>query len=64
MSAGPHPDWLVPEWDAPQVRALMTTRAGGVSTGPYASLNVGSAVQDEPAAVEENRRREIGRAHV
>ncbi len=57
MSAAPHPDWLVPEWDAPQVRALMTTRAGGVSTGPYASLNVGSAVQDEPAAVEENRRR-------
>ncbi len=57
MSIAAHPDWLRPEWNAPQVRALMSTRAGGVSTGPYASLNVGSAVQDEPAAVEENRRR-------
>ena len=57
MSPVLHPDWIRPEWEAPQVRALMSTRAGGVSTGPYASLNVGSAVQDEPAAVEENRRR-------
>lgn len=57
MSTAPHPDWLRPEWDAPHVRAFMTTRAGGVSTGPYASLNVGAAVQDEPAAVDENRRR-------
>ena len=57
MSPLLHPDWLRPEWEAQQVRAFMSTRAGGVSTGPYASLNVGSAVQDEPAAVEENRRR-------
>jgi YfiH family protein len=34
-----------------------TTRSGGVSTGPYASLNLGSHVGDEPAAVEENRAR-------
>ncbi|MBT9491072.1 MAG: peptidoglycan editing factor PgeF [Paucibacter sp.] len=35
----------------------MSTRAGGVSVGPFESMNVGAAVQDEPAAVAENRRR-------
>ncbi|MEJ6005647.1 peptidoglycan editing factor PgeF [Paucibacter sp. AS339] len=35
----------------------MSTRSGGVSQGPYASMNVGLAVQDEPAAVAENRAR-------
>lgn len=45
-----------PDWPAPaQVRALATTRAGGVSTGPYASLNLGDQVGDEPAAVGRNR---------
>lgn len=34
-----------------------TTRHGGVSQGPWATLNVGMHVGDEPAAVEENRRR-------
>lgn len=34
-----------------------TTRAGGVSRAPYASLNLGTHVGDEPAAVAENRRR-------
>lgn len=34
-----------------------TTRAGGVSTGPYASLNLGSNRGDDPAAVRENYRR-------
>ncbi len=29
-------DWIVPDWPAPpSVRALSTTRQGGVSTGPY-----------------------------
>jgi polyphenol oxidase len=37
--------------------ACVTTRAGGVSTGPYGSLNLGLHVGDEPAAVVENRRR-------
>lgn len=32
-------------------------RAGGVSGGPFASLNLGASVGDEPAAVAENRRR-------
>ena len=34
-----------------------TARAGGVSAGPYASLNLGDHVADDPAAVAENRRR-------
>lgn len=36
-----------------------TTRAGGVSEGPYASLNLGASVGDDPAAVAENRRRAL-----
>jgi len=32
-----------------------TTRAGGASTGPYASLNLGLSSGDEPTAVERNR---------
>ncbi len=51
-------DWIVPTWDAPaNVGALMTTRIGGVSTGPYASLNLGANVGDADEAVTENRRR-------
>ena len=33
------------------------TRAGGVSSGIYEGLNVGSGSKDDPKAVEENRRR-------
>lgn len=36
------------------MRAFFTTRSGGVSTGPYASLNLGRNVEDEPRAVETN----------
>ena len=51
-------DWIQPDWPAPaNVRALVTTRAGGVSAGPYASLNLATHVGDDPAAVAENRRR-------
>lgn len=50
--------FLVPEWPAPAgVRATVTTRAGGVSSGPWASFNLASHVGDDPAAVAENRRR-------
>ncbi|HKX94962.1 MAG TPA: peptidoglycan editing factor PgeF [Methylibium sp.] len=35
----------------------MSTRAGGVSSGVCASCNLGDAVGDDPAAVQENRRR-------
>lgn len=51
-------DWLTPDWPSPAaVRALSTQRAGGVSEGPYASLNLGTHVGDVAEAVEENRRR-------
>jgi len=47
-----------PDWPAPsRVRAVATTRTGGISTGPYASLNLGDHVGDDPAAVAGNRRR-------
>ena len=36
-------------------RALFTTRRGGVSGGPYASLNLGRWTEDSPEAVEHNR---------
>jgi YfiH family protein len=35
--------------------ALFTTRRGGVSSGPYATLNLGRWTADDPAAVEHNR---------
>lgn len=51
-------DIVRPVWPAPpQVGALMSTRAGGVSTGALASLNLGRKVGDAPEAVAENRRR-------
>ncbi|MFZ5558784.1 MAG: peptidoglycan editing factor PgeF [Pseudomonadota bacterium] len=52
------PEAVVPEWPAPRgVRALFTTRLGGVSREPYASLNLGGHVGDAPARVAENRAR-------
>jgi len=39
------------------IRHGVTTRAGGVSVGPYASLNLGASVGDDIGAVEENRAR-------
>lgn len=51
------PEWLTPNWPVPaSVRALSTLRVGGVSAAPYASLNLGSHVDDAAAAVAENRR--------
>lgn len=51
-------DWIQPGWPAPpHVRALSTARTGGVSIGPFASLNLGDHVGDRPEAVAENRRR-------
>ncbi len=40
--------------------ALVTTRDGGVSEGPYASLNLALHVGDDPEHVLENRRRALG----
>jgi polyphenol oxidase len=51
-------DWITPEWQVdPRIGALMTTRAGGVSAAPFDSLNLGRSAGDDPAAVDENRRR-------
>jgi len=36
------------------------TRLGGVSTGPFGSLNVGGTVGDDPSHVDENLRRVLG----
>ena len=45
-------------WDAPGPYVVaFTTRRGGVSSGPYASLNLGLLTADQPTRVEENRRR-------
>lgn len=41
----------------PQVVAGESTRHGGVSKPPYHSLNLGAHTADDPAAVQENRRR-------
>lgn len=49
---------IIPDWPAPSgIGALVSTRVGGVSEGPYASLNLGARCGDAPAAVAENRRR-------
>src|SRR5436190_500685 len=38
-------------------RYAFTDRYGGASTAPYAELNLGDHVGDDPAAVDDNRRR-------
>jgi polyphenol oxidase len=43
--------------DLPGATALFTTRRGGVSQGPYASLNVGVLTDDDPERVAANRER-------
>jgi YfiH family protein len=45
-----------PAWRAPdRVRAFTTTRVGGTSDGPWASLNLADHVGDDPVAVRRNR---------
>lgn len=49
---------IKPDWPAPgRVRAVCSTRLGGVSEAPWDSLNLGSHVGDDPVRVRENRRR-------
>lgn len=40
-----------------RVRRVVTTRAGGASTGRFARFNLSAGVDDDPAAVAANRRR-------
>lgn len=55
--SGGDADPLTPlDWELPsRVGACMSSRRGGVSQGPYASLNLGDHVGDDPAAVAANR---------
>lgn len=49
---------IIPDWPAPShVKAFFTTRAGGVSTDAYTTLNLGAHVGDAPEDVAENRHR-------
>jgi YfiH family protein len=44
-------DWTLP----PDVKAVCTTRAGGVSLPPFDGFNLGNHVKDDPLAVAANR---------
>jgi hypothetical protein len=65
-----NPDLPAPfRWEGDHVAAnlpgghvLFTTRRGGVSEGPFASLNLGKLTADDPSAVDENRARVGARA--
>ena len=53
-----NPDWLAAAWPAPvTVRAFTTTRAGGVSSGPWSKLNLGMHTGDDTGDVRINRDR-------
>ena len=55
-------EFIVPDWPAPpRVRAIVTTRHGGVSAGRYASFNLAAHCGDDAANVEENRRRLVAK---
>jgi len=56
-------DWLHADWPAiARVHTLITTRNGGVSQPPYASLNLGTHVEDNAENVSANRA--LLRAHL
>ncbi|QUJ66946.1 peptidoglycan editing factor PgeF [Photobacterium sp. GJ3] len=59
--------WITPDWPAPaHVKAMSTTRSGGISQGSYEGLNLGDHVGDEPAAVAHNRQwlqQQLGLVH-
>jgi len=51
------PSWIEPDWPAPShIRAMMTTRQGGVSLPPFDGLNLADHVGDDPKSVSHNRR--------
>ena len=47
---------MIDTLELPGARAIFSTRQGGVSEGPYASLNLGILTDDEPARVIEDRK--------
>ena len=48
---------MIDTLELPGARAIFSTRQGGVSEGPYESLNLGFLTDDEPDRVVENRGR-------
>ena len=48
---------MIDALELPGARAIFSTRRGGVSEGPYESLNLGILTDDEPDRVVENRGR-------
>ena len=47
---------IKPNWQVPiNIKAFMTTRKGGVSQPPFASLNLGLHVMDNAGFVKTNR---------
>jgi polyphenol oxidase len=57
----PDSAWLWPEWAGgevhPRTGRVMSCRTGGVSLAPFDSLNMGTAVGDDPFHVAQNRAR-------
>jgi hypothetical protein len=51
-----HPDWLIPDWHARGVGAVMTTRRGGFSAEPFDSMNLRLGLGDDDKAVQSNLR--------
>ncbi len=48
--------FIYPDWPAPaNVKALQTTRHGGISAAPYDTFNLGLHVGDDPVRVNRNR---------
>lgn len=51
--------WITPIWPVPflvgHVRAIMTTRTGGVSAAPFDEFNLGTRCGDDPLSVVRNR---------
>jgi YfiH family protein len=50
-----HEAWLIPQWQAPGVRAVMTTRSGGISAAPFDRMNLRAGLGDTAAAVAHNQ---------
>lgn len=49
-------DWITPNWPVPKwIKAVSTTRQGGVSHAPFDSLNLGAHVGDDKDRVAVNR---------
>lgn len=57
----PERGWLGPSWGQPgcgsPLRAVTTTRTGGLSGPPFATFNLGNLAADDPATVRANRER-------